>query len=103
MSNSLLTIIFDWLVCIKSNEYIIDIDLTQRPNFYEENKYIIDKTKINNSLFKVFIYNENILNSDYQNIELIIVNDCSTDKTNDILSEYSIHENIKIINLVIAG
>jgi glycosyltransferase involved in cell wall biosynthesis len=41
---------------------------------------------------------EKILNNNYSDLELIVVNDCSTDKTNDLLSQYK-QDNIKIINL----
>src|SRR3989344_831459 len=40
-----------------------------------------------------------LINSDYKNKEIIIVNDASTDKTKNILKSYNHVENIKIINL----
>lgn len=39
-----------------------------------------------------------ILNSDYNKIEIIIVNDGSTDNTLSVLSQYKSYSNIKIIN-----
>lgn len=43
---------------------------------------------------------ESVLNQTYSNIELIAVNDCSTDSSIDILSEYQhIDSRIKVINL----
>ena len=42
---------------------------------------------------------DKILNSSYQNIELVVVNDASTDNTDDILDSYKNVSNIKVITL----
>ena len=42
---------------------------------------------------------DKILESDYSEKELIVVNDASTDNTSDILLQYKNHSNLKIINL----
>ena len=39
-----------------------------------------------------------ILESTYDNIEIIVVNDSSTDKTSAILDEFIDHPKIKVIN-----
>lgn len=41
---------------------------------------------------------QSILKQTYRNIELIIVNDCSTDKSADIISKYKDHHSVKIIH-----
>ena len=40
---------------------------------------------------------ESVLNQTYNNIEIIVINDCSTDKTKNILQKYN-NNNIKIIH-----
>ena len=40
---------------------------------------------------------ESVLNQKYKNFELIIVNDCSTDNSKEIIEQYS--DSAKIINL----
>ena len=39
---------------------------------------------------------ESILNQTYENIQIIISDDCSTDKTRQVLKEYENNEKIKI-------
>lgn len=39
-----------------------------------------------------------ILNQSYKNIELIIINDCSTDYTGEIIEKYKKHPNVFIVN-----
>ena len=42
---------------------------------------------------------ESVLNQDFKNFELVLVNDCSTDGTLSVLKKYSLsHPNIVIIN-----
>lgn len=46
---------------------------------------------------------ESILNQDYEDIELIIINDGSTDGTADILRKYKNHSNILVYNIQNSG
>src|SRR5579871_6101527 len=41
---------------------------------------------------------DNILAQTYQNYEVIVVNDCSTDTTKDVLDRYKDHPKIRIIH-----
>src|ERR1044071_8840378 len=41
---------------------------------------------------------ESILNQTYENIEIIVVNDGSTDGTKEILTKYSHRDNIRILH-----
>ena len=68
--------------------------VTCRKNFMEEKVDILIATYNGERFIKEQI--DSILNQTYQNIQLIISDDGSTDKTREILKQYEQNEKIKI-------
>lgn len=75
---------------------------------YNCSSSLIDKTMMHSPLVSVIIpvYNrptmiaeciESLLNQTYKNIELIVIDDCSTDNTHDILKKYKKYPNVTIL------
>ena len=97
-----------WLLgIVKPNEYEALFDSIKYPKRQLSNRVITMPEVKSPNLVSVFIltYNtgqflaqaiESVLNQTYQNFELIIIDDCSTDDTAQILHRYQTHPQVRI-------
>ena len=93
---------FENKISIEDNEYKFYLNSVRNLNKITHN--IIDEKisvilAVYNSEKTIRNSINSILSQTYKNIELVIVNDGSTDKTKQIIEEYNEYKNVKIINL----
>ena len=89
-------IIYLWIRSIKNSPKLIE-QKNQRLNIIPKVSIILPAKNEQKNLEKCI---ESLLNQDYPNYELILINDASEDRTLDIMKQFSYKDNkIKVINL----